>query len=271
MTQILAFLRLLVIVPFVLLLMPVQALLVLLFPSQYSLIPLYFHSVLCKLIGLEIEVYGPISDKRPTLFIANHSSYLDIVVLSSVLPVSFVAKAEIAGWPLFGWLAKLQKTVFINRRRKDAAAHIDQVSTALNAGQNLVIFPEGTSSDHNRILPFKPTLLRVADNKVDGKYIDIQPVCISLLGVNGLPAGRLERPYYAWFGDIDLAPHLWTLLGIGRLQIRVEFFEPIRIDQFESHKSMAQYCQNLISSAHSKALTGRQPLSAPPQIALQTA
>ncbi|TAH35313.1 MAG: 1-acyl-sn-glycerol-3-phosphate acyltransferase [Alphaproteobacteria bacterium] len=271
MAQILAALRLIVIVIITLILMPVQAVLVLLFPSQYSLIPIYFHSMLCRIIGFEIEVLGPVSHKRPTLFISNHSSYLDIIVLSSILPVSFVAKAEIAGWPLFGWLAKLQKTVFINRRRSDAKQHVDQVSRALHAGQNLVIFPEGTSSDHNRILPFKPTLLRVADYKVDGKHIDVQPVCISLLGVNGLPAGRFERPYYAWFGDVDLIPHLWTLLGLGRMQIRVEFFEPIRADQFENHKSMAQYCQNLISSAHSKALTGREPLSLPPQIALQPA
>jgi len=253
----LSIMRMAVIGTAILLLMPFQAAVLALIPKHYGFIPYYFHRLVCFLAGIEVQIKGQIPSGGPNLLICNHSSYMDIVILSSLLPTSFVAKAEIAGWPLFGWLGKLQRTVFIRRVRSEAKTHVDQVTTALQSGRNLVLFPEGTSSDHNRVLPFKPTLLRAADTKIDGEYVNVQPVCLSFVGINSLPVGRLERPYFAWYGDMDLIPHLFRLLGFGRTQFVVEFFPIVRRDQFADHKAMAQYCQTQIAAAHNAARAQR--------------
>lgn len=249
--------RLLMIGTAIILLMPVQLVAVWLMPKSYGRLPYHFHRLVCYLAGIEIERRGHIPPHTPNLIICNHSSYMDIVILSSLLPTSFIAKAEIAGWPLFGWLGKLQRTVFIQRKRTQAAAHLDQVTTALEEGRNLVLFPEGTSSDHNRVLPFKPTLLRVADTKINDRFIAVQPVCISFVGINSLPVGRMERPLFAWYGDMDLIPHMVRFLGQGKMQFVVEFFPPLYRDQFTDHKAMAQYAQRLIAGAHNAARGGR--------------
>lgn len=265
---VLSLLRLVVIGASTVMLMPVQAVAMVLLPRFYGFIPYYFHRWVCFIAGMQIQVRGQIPQTGANFLIANHSSYLDIIILSSLLPVSFVAKAEIAGWPLFGWLAKLQRTVFIRRKRTEAKIHVDQVAAAIKRGQNLVVFPEGTSSDHNRVLPFKPTLLRAADTKIGGQYVPVSPLCISFVGINSLPPGRLERPLFAWYGDMDLIPHLFRFLGLGRTQFVVEFFPVVRRDQFADHKAMAQYCHAQIAGAHNAARAQRTApvLPAPPAI-----
>ena len=268
----LAAIRLMAITVMTLALMPVQLIVVAIAPRYYSAIPLRFHRMICKFGGLQITVKGDISAVKPTLFICNHSSYLDIIILSALMPTSFVAKAEIASWPLFGWLGKLQKTVFIERRRSQAKKHVDAVTQSLQAGRNLVVFPEGTSSDQNRVLPFKPTLFRVADTMIDGRPITVQPVCISFVEINGLPVGRNEKPFFAWYGDMDLIPHLWEFLSLGRTHVVVEFFPAITRAQFADHKSMAQYSQRLLASSLSSAVTGKsRPVPTMPPISAQLA
>lgn len=257
-SSILALTRLVLIMTLILVLLPFQFLVVHFAPQHYSVIPRLFHGILTWLIGLKIEQRGHgVSTEHPTLFISNHCSYLDIIILSGFTPVSFVAKSEIASWPLIGTLARLQQTVFVNRRRANAGQHVDAVTQALRAGRNLVIFPEGTSGDGSRVMPFKPTLFRVADITVDGHPVAVQPVSITLSAINGLPAGRYERPLFCWYGDMALGPHLWTLLGLGSLTVTVEFFPILRRNQFESHKDMAQYCHKLIADSVSAAITGK--------------
>ncbi len=258
MNHILSAIRILLVGCLIIVLMPFQAAVLLISPKKFSVIPIYFHTLICRILGIEIETRGRINNTAPTIFMCNHSSYMDIVLLSSLLPASFVAKAEIARWPLFGTLGKLQRTVFINRKRRDARAHLDQVATALLQRRNLVIFPEGTSGDHNRILPFKPTLFRAADTEVDGMPVSVQPVSICFVEINNLPVGRVERNYFAWYGDTGLMPHLWTFLGLGRMKFVIEFFPPVKCSDFNNHKEMAQYCHGLIATAHSRARSGRR-------------
>ena len=256
MNSILAVSRMILVVTLIFLLMPFQALVLLLSPRHYTWIPIHFHRLVCRINGMQIVVRG-IPTEQPTLFVCNHSSYMDIVILSSVAPVSFVSKAEVAKWPVFGWLAKLQRTVFINRRRRDAREHLDATTKSLQENCNLVLFPEGTSGDHNRVMPFKPTLFRAADTMVGGKYVRVQPVCLSFVEINNLPVGRFERPYFAWYGDTLLLPHIWKLLSLGQTRFVVEFFPAISRADFASHKEMAQYCHRVISQAHSNARIGR--------------
>lgn len=249
--------RLIALMLMIAILLPVQMVMVKFFPSRREMIPLFFHRQTARFLGMRIEVQGNISTKRPTIFIANHSSYLDIVILGALAPLSFVAKAEIARWPLFGTLARLQNTVFVDRKRRNAGEHVDAVAKHLAEKKNVVIFPEGTSGDGNRILPFKPTLFRVATGHGDIKPV-IQPVTINYTHLNGLPITRYERPFFAWYGDMGLPGHLWHLLGLGKFTVHTTFFEPLTENQFASHKELSAYCQAIVSEAFSKKLSGHE-------------
>src|ERR1035437_3873232 len=120
-------------------------------------IPHWYHRVLCALIGVRIRRRSTAS---PTLILSNHVSWLDICVITALAPVVFVAKSEVAGWPVFGWLAKLQRTIFINRQaRHQTGAATREIAGRLLGGDAVVLFAEGTSSDGIRVLPFRSSLV----------------------------------------------------------------------------------------------------------------
>jgi len=231
--------------------------------------PLWFHRRLIRILGIKIERRGRQSRSRPTLFVSNHSSYIDIEVLGALLPVSFVAKSEVRDWPIFGWLARLQRSVFVERRASRTANARDEMQERLNAGDNLVLFAEGTSNDGNRVLPFKSALFSVAQYRVHDEPLTVQPVSITYTQLDGMPMGRYLRPYYAWYGDMELASHAWKFLGLGRTTVVVEFHPPVSIDDFGSRKALADHCHAAVSGGVSNALAGRRGRSAPvkPQVA----
>ena len=148
------------------------------------------------------------------LIVANHTGWLDIVIFSAVAPISFVAKSEVGSWPFFGTLARLQRTVFVERTRRSQTGEArDSISARLAQGDTLVLFPEGTSSDGNSVLPFKSALLGAAESVLaDGHHVTVQPVSTAYTGSHGIPMGREARPLYAWYGDMELVPHLWEAL-----------------------------------------------------------
>ncbi len=225
-------------------------------------LPVVYHRGVCRILGLKVVTYGrPIAD-RPALFASNHTSYLDITVLGSLIEGSFVAKAEVAGWPLFGWLAKLQRTVFVDRRITRTKDQRDAMTRRLEAGERLVLFPEGTSNDGNRVLPFKSAFFAVAERPIRGRALRVQPVSIAYTRLDDMPMGRYYRPYYAWYGDMDLAGHLWTVMGLGRATVEVEFHEPVTIEQFSSRKALAAHCHGAVAQGVAASLAGR---SAPPK------
>ena len=212
----LAILRLTIYAVFTLPLMPLQAAFLLLRSSFAQRLPRWYHAVCCRIFGFDVVVRGQVSRERPTLFVSNHLSYLDIIVISALAPVSFVAKREVAAWPFFGWLAKLQQTVFVGRDRKNVRGERDDIGAALSAGRNLVLFPEATSYDGTRIKPFKSSLLAVAEFTPGGAPLTVQPMTITYTLVDGMPMGRNMRPFFAWYGSMELIDHLWTAMGIGR-------------------------------------------------------
>jgi 1-acyl-sn-glycerol-3-phosphate acyltransferase len=154
-------------------------------------------------------------------------------------------------------LAQLQNTVFIDRKRRNAAEHLDAVQKHLRKGGNIVIFPEGTSGDGSRVMPFKHTLFRVVDSGSESNPVVIQPVVIAYTHVNGLPVGRYERPYFCWYGDMDMIPHLWNVLKLGSFKVDITFLPPIQKNQFEDHKALSHYCQTLVSNTFSAKIRGR--------------
>lgn len=244
------------------LLLPIQMVAVPLgLPLSRSL-PRFYHRVCCRLLGIQVRAYGLPSRDHPVLFVANHASYLDIAVLGSLISGSFIAKAEIAGWPFFGLLAKLQRTVFIDRRGSKAADHRDEIGARLEAGDDLILFPEGTSSDGNRVLPFKSALFSVAQRHVRGRPIEVQPVSVAYTHIDGLPIGREWRPHVAWYGDMALGDHIRTLIALGKLTVEVSFHPSFSMTDLAGadvtpsglRKLMADRSHAAIAEGHGQAL-----------------
>ncbi len=237
---------------------PLQALYLLLGARAAERLPVFYHRCVCWLFGVDIVLRGRPERRRPTLFVGNHTSYIDIEVLSSLMPVSFIAKAEVARWPFYGMLARLQRTIFVDRRPQSAGDQRDEIARRLAAGDNLMLFPEGTSNDGNRTLPFHSALFGVAERRLPGdRPVPVQPVSIAYSELNGFPIGRSLRPLLAWYGDMELAPHLWCFAGLGRVKVVVEFHPTVTIEQFASRKALAQHCHQAIARGVADAISGR--------------
>lgn len=226
-------------------------------PNDAFRFPQIFHRYLMRLLGFRVRVHGLMAKTPPVLFVSNHSSYLDIPVLGSLIPGAFVAKAEVSGWPLFGILAKLQRTVFIERKSARTNHHKNMLRTRLDRGQNLILFPEGTSSDGLYVLPFKSGLFGAIEQQFEGKSVTIQPVSIVCTELDGLPITRAFRPYYAWYGDMTLVGHLWNVFRIGRFTIDVVFHPPVSPQAFDDRKALAAYCREVVAHGIEQCVTGR--------------
>ena len=220
-------------------------------------LPVFYHRRCVRLLGFRIRVYGEMHSEGPVLFACNHTSYSDIAILGSLLPASFVAKAEVANWPLFGVLAKLQRTVFVDRLAVKATKQRDEMISRLEAGDNLILFPEGTSSDGNAVLPFKSALFSVAQVSPNGRPLLVQPVSLAYTLLDGMPVGRALRPYFAWYGDMTLAQHFWEVAGLGCATVDVIFHPPVSIEKYETRKALADHCQAEVTRGVSAANAGR--------------
>jgi 1-acyl-sn-glycerol-3-phosphate acyltransferase len=248
-------------------LMPIQALAIVASPSLAVRIPHAYHGLCRRIFGMHVAISGHFSDAPPTLFVSNHVSYLDIMVLGSLIGGSFVAKAEIARWPLFGWLARLQRTVFVDRQRASTALQGELIRKRLSAGDNLILFPEGTSSDGNRTLRFKSALLGVADLTVDGRPLAVQPVSVVYTRLDGIPIGRAFRPFFAWYGDMLLATHMWRMAGLGTTTVAVHFHPPLTVAECGSRKALAHAAHAAVASGVAALASGRDIASPPPRFA----
>jgi 1-acyl-sn-glycerol-3-phosphate acyltransferase len=240
-----------------LLAMPIQATGLVLRRSWTTRFPCFYHRRCCRILGLKVRRIGHPVGARPVLFASNHVSYIDIVVLGSLIPGSFVAKAEVADWPFFGWLAKLQRSVFVDRKVRSTAQQRDAIAERLSAKDSLILFPEGTSGDGNHVLPFKSSLFSVVfDLKIE-EPVTVQPVSVAYTRLDGLPMGRRLRPFFAWYGGMSLASHLWHAIGLGTIEIVVEFHPPTTVAEWESRKALTQFCHERVSNGVARLLAGR--------------
>jgi 1-acyl-sn-glycerol-3-phosphate acyltransferase len=244
-----------------LLLMPVQAIGLALQRSWVAQLPRFYHRRCCRILGLDVRQFGELAAMRPVLLVANHVSYADITVLGSLVPGSFVAKSEVGGWPFFGWLAKLQRSVFVDRQVRSTAQQRDSIAERLANGDALILFPEGTSGDGNFVLPFKSALFSVVFNR--DQPITVQPVSVAYTRLDGLPIGRMLRPFFAWYGEMDLAPHMWRLIGLGTIEAVVEFHPPVLVGDFASRKALADHCYRQITRGVGRSLSGRHGAPVP--------
>ncbi len=231
--------------------------------------PHHYHRLVCRLIGAHITMLGtPVQDKG-VLMAANHTGWLDIPVLSACARVSFIAKSEITNWPFFGLLARLQRTIFINRGDKARILEDrDRIRQRLIKGDALVIFPEGTSTDGNRVLEFKSAFLSSAELPLDNdkehaRHPPVQPVSIAYVGLHGIPMGRENRPFFAWYGDMELVPHLWEAFELGPIDVVVEFHPPLTVDEAGGRKELTAAAERAVRDGVARALAGAH-LAQPP-------
>ena len=151
----------------------------------------------------------------------------------------------------------ISRTPQRRRRAVRTATHRDEMRQRLELGDNLILFPEGTSNDGNRVLPFKSAFFGVAEKEINGQAITVQPVSICYTRLDGIPIGRGNRPIFAWYGDMEMAGHLWNVFGLGQTTVAIEFHEPVTMSDFKSRKEMSSHCHRVISEGVSRGIHGR--------------
>lgn len=240
-------------------------------------IPQLYHRVFCALIGVRIREVGRRSQDTPVLILSNHVSWLDICVITTLAPVVFIAKSEVERWPVFGWLAKLQRTIFIEReRRQKTGAATQEIAGRLLGGDAVVLFAEGTSSDGTRILPFRSALIGAVHHALgDSTHyssITVQPLSLAYVGFRGLPMGRALRERVAWYGDADLMPHFIGILSAGAVDVTVTWGDATAYGMSADRKQIArdaEKCVRRMTAAALRASPESQPVapwaSDPPQ------
>ncbi|WP_412535300.1 lysophospholipid acyltransferase family protein [Mesorhizobium sp. BAC0120] len=230
-------------------------------------IPRCWHKIVLWALGIKVTVHGSIASRRPLMIASNHISWTDIMVLGSVADVCFISKHELAGWPIFGSLARLQRTVFVERdKKRKSGEQAGELARRLAAGDAMVLFAEGSTSDGNLILPFKSTLFGAAEMAIRAGASDkvfVQPAAITYLRVHGMPMGRQHRTLAAWIGDAELVPHLGTLLMEGAIDVDVHFGEPIEFTAASDRKLVTREMEGNVRRMVATALRdARRPLVA---------
>ena len=244
--MILIFLRLIIYLLLTLALLPFQFITVFIIKNYTYIIPYFNHKICLRIFGIKIKTFGNISINSPILLISNHASYLDIIILGSLFKTSFIAKKEISKWPLLGILAKLQNTIFIDRRVSSLKNQENQIIKHLNEKKNLVIFPEGTSSDGNRVLPFKSSLFNIFERNLNSK-IFIQTMTIVYKKINGASLNRIDRKNITWHSDMDLITNIFNVLKKFNIEIEVIFNEKLLPGKEYDRKKIALYCWRKIN------------------------
>jgi 1-acyl-sn-glycerol-3-phosphate acyltransferase len=186
------------------------------------------------LLGLRFRRVGaPMA--HPGAVVANHAGWLDIVVMMRVMRIFFVSKSEVAGWPGIGTIGRAIGTMFIDRRPVEARRQTEALHARLKRGDRLCIFPEGTSTDGRRVLPFKSTLFAVLVAPDLKDRLWVQPVTIRYAPGRGLPPAT-----HAWWGEMDFASHAARLLALPRgAEVSVTFHPALRAADFEDRKELA--------------------------------
>jgi len=214
-------------------------------------VPQLYNKMLSALLGLQITVEG----QRPLhgLIIANHVSWKDIVALNATLPVSLIAKREVGSWPLFGSLARLQGTIFIDRQSKRSIiASLNNLQGRLCEGDCLVLFPEATTHTGKAVMPFKSSFVAAAMRT----KTQVTPVTLIYHTQHGLPLTIRQRPEIAWYGSGTLMPHLWGILTKGPVHLTIVFHTALQPQDFPDRKALTKACERIIRRELANSLHG---------------
>ena len=193
--------------------------------------------------GISVKVTGQISKKRPLLIISNHFSYLDVFALGSVMPVRFSPKSDVRNWAVIGFMCKISGQIFIDRRISQTKNSSELIKSEID-NDIISIFPEGTTNDGTKILPFKSSLFAIAENK----SLTVQPVTIIYTKLNNQPINADNRHKVGWYGDMEFFPHFMQFLQQKSLEVKLVFHDSVNGKDFASRKELASYCYEMVKS-----------------------
>lgn len=220
-------------------------------------VPRAFSRAVLAVMGLRLDRQGQ-PMRQPGALVANHGGWMDIFVLNAGVGLFFVAKAEVAGWAVIGWLARIAGTLFITRKGSEAGVQAALLDARLRAGHRLLFFPEGTSTDSRRVLPFKSTLFAAFFRPGLAEVLHLQPVSV----VYHAPPGADLR-FYGWWGDMEFGPHFLQVLAQPRQgRAEVIFHPPVAVATFADRKALSAHCERAVRSGHDRALAADQPSGA---------
>jgi 1-acyl-sn-glycerol-3-phosphate acyltransferase len=235
----------------VLMMLPIFCVFKYLLPARLDFFYATFHRLCCYLFSMEVITEGEVSVSKPTLFLSNHVSYLDIFALSSKLPGYFIAKSEVANWPVLGQLAKIQNTLFFERKGNKIRAQLATMSHHFDKNRNLILFPEGTSTAGEHVEPFKSSLLQSVEQA--SVRVAIQPVTIAYTHYANKPMSKLERDQYAWYATMPFGSHFFNALGLKKSTIKIIFHPVVELENFDSRKKCALYCWQQVAAGLTRA------------------
>jgi lyso-ornithine lipid O-acyltransferase len=207
-------------------------------------IPPFFARTICGLLGLRVRFEGEDLGPKPRMIVANHVSWSDILALASRETPCFVAKSEVATWPLLGAFARVQDTIFVRRESRTEVPRVNAaMAEKMVAGEDVLLFGEGTSTDGSGVQNFKPSHFGAAREVFrlfpDIAAVTVQPAAITYTHARGKPLDAASRRALAWFGDADLAPHIWLLLKSAPVDCVISFGAPLSFVTESDRKAVA--------------------------------
>ena len=222
----------------------------------------WFQRLACAALGVEVRVHGrPAPGKR--LIVANHVSWLDIPVLGSVEPMTFLAKKEIGAPALGGRLARLQGIIFVDRGRRRCIPAVNaEMARAMVGGEPVVLFAEATTGDGNRILPFRSSHFEAVRAAAADGGAAIQPVFLDYSRIGGLPVARRDRPLFAWYGDMTFLPHFRRFVAAGPTCCDVHYGPPIPVSAETGRKTLARWTEAQVRALAGAARAANCPILA---------
>jgi len=215
-----SFLKVFLIILIILLLIPLQYIFVQFKLKNRIYIPIFFHRILLKILGIKVKLIGQNTSARPLILAGNHTSYLDIIILGSIMPICFIAKEDIKHWFLFGFLAKMQNTIFIKRKNYKTLESLNSINKELANNSAVVLFPEGTTNTGKKVLNFKSSLFNLFENN---NTLRLQNFSLCYTHVNDMPIDNRTRPQISWYGDMNILSHLLNFLKISCVDATVVF------------------------------------------------
>ncbi len=242
--------------------LPVQTLLVALPGRLDSIGCRVVWKVTCRILGIRVRVIGTdlrTATDRPVIYASAHTSWLDIPVLGSTLTACFIAKAEVAQWPLIRQVAKLGRTLYVSRSRGKTSRERDDMRGRLSGGDNLILFPEGTTSDGSRTLAFRSAFFSLADDVPGHPRPMVQPVTVVYDLLAGLPSGRRSRPIFAWYGDMTIGGHFWLFARYPNSRATIVLHAPLDPADFPDRKALAQAAWQAAAQGSDRLRQNRAP------------
>lgn len=204
-------------------------------------------SGILRIAGIRLKVRGGLDDRRPLLVVSNHLSYFDVPMLASHAPLRFTPKQEISAWPVISTICRVTDAVFVERKAGKVKSAGEAMRSFLARGEAVSLFPEATTGNGIHVLPFKSSFFSLAEELIEGRELTVQPVALTYTRIRRLPIGSTEWPLLAWYGDMNLAQHVWSFLKLGVVEAELAFLSPVTLKDYGDRKGLAAHCHRVIS------------------------